>query len=125
MGVGDELQRLQQLHESGALNDEEFAQAKAQLLSQPVPSYNGHAKDPAALEAETRQWAMFIHLSQFMGFLIPFAGLIVPIVLWQIKKTDLPGVDAHGKVVTNWIISEVIYGIISFVLVFVLIGIPL
>jgi hypothetical protein len=33
MGVADELERLQQLHNSGALTDEEFAQAKAAILA--------------------------------------------------------------------------------------------
>jgi phage shock protein C len=32
MSLTDELARLAQLHESGALNDSEFAQAKARLL---------------------------------------------------------------------------------------------
>ena len=33
MGLADEIQRLQQLHNGGALTDEEFAQAKAALLA--------------------------------------------------------------------------------------------
>ena len=32
MSIADELQKLQQLHESGAISDEEFAKAKARLL---------------------------------------------------------------------------------------------
>ncbi len=36
MSLADELQRLEQLHQRGALSDDEFARAKARLLSMPV-----------------------------------------------------------------------------------------
>lgn len=117
MGLAEELQNLQQLHQSGALSDEEFAKAKQRLLeSQPAaaqPAPQAYAKpaplEGEALERETRQWAMFLHLSQLTGFVVPLAGLAAPIVIWQIKKDELPGIDAHGKAVLNWMISMVIY----------------
>jgi hypothetical protein len=129
MNIADELQKLQQLHQAGALSDEEFARAKDKLLSgttaiQEGPSLFGEAT-PASLEQQTRQWAFFLHLSQLAGYLVPLAGLVVPIVIWQLKKDELPGIDAHGKNVVNWIISEIIYAIVCVLLVFVLIGIPL
>ena len=68
---------------------------------------------------------MFLHLSQLAGFVLPLAGLIVPILIWQIKKVELPGIDVHGKIVVNWIISAVLYGIGCVILLFVLVGIPL
>ena len=68
---------------------------------------------------------MFLHLSLLAGFLIPLAGLAVPIVIWQMKKADIREIDAHGKVVVNWLISSLIYSAIGFVLTFVLIGIPI
>ncbi len=76
-------------------------------------------------EQETRQWAMFLHLSQLAGYILPLLGLVVPIIIWQSKKDQFPILDVHGKNVINWIISELIYGAICFVLVFVVIGIPL
>ena len=72
-----------------------------------------------------RQWAMFLHFSQLANFLIPFGGVIIPIIIWQMKKNDSPEIDAHGKQVVNWIISGVIYGVISLVLMIVIIGVPL
>jgi uncharacterized Tic20 family protein len=74
-------------------------------------------------DREVRQWSMFLHLSLLTGLIIPFAGLIVPILIWQIKKEELPELDDHGKIVVNWIISEVIYLFVCFVLSFVIIGI--
>lgn len=79
----------------------------------------------ADLDKETRQWAMFLHLSLLAGFVVPFAGLVAPIVIWQIKKDTLPGIDAHGKVVANWLISALIYSFVSGILVLLLIGIPM
>jgi len=128
MTVADELKKLQELHQSGGLSDAEFARAKEALLSatasapppppaatlQPQPA----PLTPAARESQTRQWAMFIHLGLLAGFALPLAGFVLPIVLWQIKKNELPGVDAHGKVVCNWMISELLYGIVGAVLCF-------
>lgn len=65
---------------------------------------------------------MILHFSQFSGIIVPYAGFIVPIVIWQLKKEEFPELDAHGKMITNWIISTFIYGIIAAVLSFVLIG---
>ena len=76
-------------------------------------------------EQEMRQWAMFLHLSQLAGYILPLLGLVVPIIIWQSKKDQFPILDVHGKNVVNWIISELIYGAICFVLMVVVNGIPL
>ncbi len=124
MSAADELQKLQQLHASGGLSDEEFAKAKERLLSGP-PGAADAPVAPVDVEQQTRLWAMLLHLSLLAGFLVPMAGLIAPIVIWQIKKTELPGIDVHGKIVANWVISAFLYGVGCFLLVFVLVGIPL
>jgi phage shock protein PspC (stress-responsive transcriptional regulator) len=38
MSLADELHRLEQLHQRGSLSAEEFARAKAHLLTAPVPA---------------------------------------------------------------------------------------
>ncbi len=76
-----------------------------------------------ATEKETDQWGMILHLSQFAGYLIPFAGFIAPIVIWQMKKEELPKVDEHGKVVANCILSMIIYSVICTVLVLLVVGV--
>lgn len=125
MSVADELEKLQQLYQSGAINDDELALAKHRLLSgHPAPA-EAPAPSPGDVEAQTRQWACFLHLSILTGYVVPLAGLVVPVVIWQLKKAELPGLDAHGKVVVNWIISSILYAVVSVVLVFVLIGIPM
>ena len=75
---------------------------------------------------EQRMWAMFIHLSVLSGlFVVPIAGWILPIVLWQIKKDDMPEIDVHGRIVANWLLSSLIYGAICVPLVFLINGFPL
>lgn len=123
MSTTEELERLQQLRQSGALSEEEFTRAKAKLLGAP-PSLPPPTP-AAAVSMPPNQWAMLLHFSQLAGFVVPFAGLIVPIVIWQIKKAEIPLLDVHGKIVVNWIISELIYFAGAFVLSFLLIGIPI
>ncbi|MBG8552526.1 DUF4870 domain-containing protein [Hymenobacter guriensis] len=81
--------------------------------------------DPHTADANLRQWATYLHLSQLAGVVVPGAGFIVPIILWQIKKDEIPGLDAHGKMVANWIISTLIYGAVAGLLCIVLVGVPL
>lgn len=72
---------------------------------------------------EQKQTGMFLHLSQLINLIVPFGVVVAPIVIWQMKKDEMPAIDAHGKMIANWMISCLIYGAISFVLTFVLIGI--
>lgn len=157
MGLTDDLVRLEGLRRDGVLTDEEFARAKAAVLSAPVDvsgppplprDVADDADDDAEDDAESdardargptrplrrgaaeqaraeRQWAMYIHFSVLAGLIVPLAGFILPIVLWQTKRHELPGVDAHGKAVANWLISALIYFVASTILAFVVVGIPL
>lgn len=82
-----------------------------------------HGQIGSLQTSEQRQMGLFLHLSQLLNLVLPPAGIIAPVVLWQIKKNEMPALDAHGKMVTNWLISSVIYFIACFILTFVLIGI--
>lgn len=73
-------------------------------------------------DRETRQWAIALHLSLLSGLLIPLGGLIVPVVIYLLKKDDVPGLVPHGQVVFNWVISFVIYALISVLLMIIGIG---
>ena len=71
---------------------------------------------------EERQMGLFLHLSQLAGVVLLFGGIILPIVLWQTQKEKMPALDAHGKMVVNWMISAMIYAVASVVLMIVVIG---
>ncbi|MBN1866386.1 DUF4870 domain-containing protein [Candidatus Sumerlaeota bacterium] len=69
-------------------------------------------------EKQARMWAMLIHLS----ILVPCLGIVLPVLIWQIKKSEFPDIDPHGKMVTNWLLSLLIYGAVSWLLMLVFIG---
>ena len=115
----EKLEKLNQLRQSGVLNEEEFQVEKRRLLNDGnASSAEGKSITVTASEG---QYCMFIHLAQFAGFLIPLAGLILPIVLWQSKKQSKI-INEHGKAVCNWMISVFIYAIISLILCLIIIG---
>ena len=85
--------------------------------------YNMQPQGNMSLQTpDEKQMGMFLHLSQLINLVFPFGGVIVPIILWQTQKDKMPALDAHGKMVTNWLISSLIYWVISGVLAIVLIG---
>nr|WP_275690250.1 DUF4870 domain-containing protein [Oleiagrimonas citrea] len=76
----------------------------------------------AAVSSEQRQWAMFAHLSAFVGLVIPFGNIIGPLVIWLIKKDTMPFVDDQGKEALNFQITVALAMLASFLLMLVLIG---
>jgi len=73
-------------------------------------------------DKDTNQWAMILHLSVLAGFVVPIAGLLAPIVVFILKKDDLPGIVPHAYAIFNWLISAFIYSIVCAILTIVVIG---
>ena len=71
---------------------------------------------------EENAFLMLMHLSQLLGFVVPFAGVVMPIVMWATTKDQSKEIDRHGKVILNWLISAFIYGVISTILLIIYIG---
>jgi uncharacterized Tic20 family protein len=114
MSIADDLAHLEDQHSQGVLTEAEFLRAKERLL-------DGDTKRPAT-EKDERQWGMFVHLSLFGGYIVPLGGLILPIVLWQMKKDEFPSVDMHGRNVMNALLSLLIYATIGGILCLVFVG---
>jgi hypothetical protein len=86
-------------------------------------SYDMQYRPQMALQTpDEKQMGLFLHLSGLAFALVFPLGIVLPIILWQTQKDKTPALDAHGKMVTNWMISATIYGVISFVLMFFIIG---
>ena len=124
MSVADEIAKLDALQQSGAITGEEYEKLKAALLEKQVSS-SPDAVHISIPSFNVNNWAMIIHLSQFCGYVIPLAGFIVPIVLWQLKKEEDPVIDLHGKIVANWLITELIMAVVFVFLCAFMIGYPL
>jgi uncharacterized Tic20 family protein len=62
-------------------------------------------------------WAIFCHLSAFLMFILPLIGNILgPLLIWSIKKNQIPRVDEEGKESLNFQISMTMYMLMAWVL---------
>ena len=73
-------------------------------------------------DKEERTWGMFCHLVVFLGLIIPFASIIGPLVIWMIKRDEMPFVEDQGKESLNFQITTMLATIVSALLMIVLIG---
>ena len=76
----------------------------------------------AAPGKNDRTWAMFAHLSTFAGHLIPFGNIAGPLIIWAIKKDEMPFVNDQGKEAVNFQITMTIALIVSALSLLVLVG---
>ena len=66
-------------------------------------------------ESQARTWNMLCHLSALAGFIIPFGNILGPLLVWQIKKNEIPSTNVHGKAALNFQITVAIALLVSFV----------
>lgn len=113
--IADELEKLNRLRAEGGISEEDFQQAKEKILgAKPNPELVLGMKDGT--------YCLLLHLSQFAGYLLPGAGMAVPLTLWLLGKDRSVEIDGHGRIILNWILSFLIYLVVSFFLCLVLIG---
>ena len=74
---------------------------------------------------DERTWGLLAHLSALSGFVVPLGNVLGPLIVWQVKKNEMPFVDDQGKEALNFQITVAIIAIICLVLVLILIGILL
>lgn len=74
------------------------------------------------LNTSSRNWSIFCHLSSFFGFILPLGNIVAPLLIWLLKRKDIPSLDAVGKEVLNFNISMLIYFAVSTLLVFAYVG---
>jgi uncharacterized Tic20 family protein len=78
----------------------------------PVPSQTLNSSD--------RLLVVLSHLSALLG-----VGLLLPLIVYLVKKDDAPAVAAQACEALNFHLSLLLYALACIPLVFVLIGIPL
>ena len=128
MHWSEEIEKLDGLRKSGAISEEEYLRAKERILGR-VSSGGGEFKtwlgNLVQILEEERVWGALIHLSQFCGYVVPLAGFAVPVGLWLARRRESLVIDAHGRVVLNWMISHLIWWVIGVVLSFLVVGLPI
>ncbi|MFC5050002.1 DUF4870 domain-containing protein [Rubritalea spongiae] len=79
---------------------------------------------PQTLTTEQKNWAMFAHLSTFLGWIgIPLANIIAPLIIWQVKKDTMPFTSDQAKEALNFQITLSIAALICAALTLIFIGI--
>lgn len=117
----EDLKILDELRAKGSITEEEFQREKAKILAEENRNDTGTFGKPL-FGMSLNTYLMLMHISQFASWLIPFVGVIVPVLMWTTNKDNNKAVDLHGKNILNFNISYAIY---SIVLLVILIGIPL
>lgn len=78
--------------------------------------FNNNEFKPWDMEKNT--FCMLMHLSQFASLVFPFAGIILPLVMWQQYKDRCEIINQNGRNIFNFILSYFIYSIILGFIVF-------
>lgn len=73
-----------------------------------------------AFNSSDRLLVVLAHLSGLLG-----VGLLLPLIVYLVKKDDAPAVAAHACEALNFHISLLIYAIACIPLIFLLIGVPM
>lgn len=121
----EQLEKLDKLRQSGALSEEEFQEQKKKLL-EPEDAHTAIQTGTTRSQKfglSDRGFNVLLHLSQYCSLVVPFSGIVVPILLWSTYKENDPIVDQHGKNIINWAITSSIYLIASIILLFVFVGV--
>ncbi len=72
---------------------------------------------------EPKMWNTLMHLSQLLTWTV--LGIVAPIIMWVVSKDESRDANRHGLMILNWLLSSLIYGLISGILCLVAIGIPM
>ncbi len=73
-------------------------------------------------EVIQRKWMLLLHGTPFVGLVIPFANVLIPLFIWISKAEDNKIYDDHGRAVVNFHGTINLLLIISLLLFFVFPG---
>jgi uncharacterized protein len=73
-------------------------------------------------DQNVRTWSMLCHISALAGLFFTLGGVIGPLLVWQIKKNELPEIDPHGKEALNFQLTILIINIIAGILLIGFLG---
>ncbi|MBQ7823974.1 MAG: DUF4870 domain-containing protein [Bacteroidaceae bacterium] len=111
----EDLEKLSEMRNSGAISEEEYQQIKTNLLESSATS--GNDELPLGLSA-SNYCAIMNFIQLFFG-----AGWVISIIMWVIGKDKSAMVMQQGNYIMNWLISGVIYGLVAAPLIIFTLGI--
>src|SRR5436190_13523164 len=77
---------------------------------------------PTTSAQASHTWEVLCHALGFAGFVFPFGNILGPLIVWLMKKSESPSVDAHGKEALNFQISMSIWGLLAAATCIIFIG---
>ncbi|MDR0799211.1 MAG: DUF4870 domain-containing protein [Dysgonamonadaceae bacterium] len=116
----EDLKILDELRKNGSITEEEYQREKQKVFDSTERSSRRSKQELLGLGENS--YLALMHLSQLAGYLIFGVGFIAPLILWLINKDNNERVNVQGKEIINFIISMVLYALISTVLCIILIG---
>ncbi|HAM70601.1 MAG TPA: DUF4870 domain-containing protein [Verrucomicrobiales bacterium] len=78
------------------------------------------ASPPSLLKSDEKLWVVLSHLSLFFG-----VGILLPLIVYLVKKEDSAPIAHHAKEALNFQISLALYALGCIPLVLVFVGAPL
>jgi len=103
----------------------EYDASAPPIPQQPAPQAETPLPANVEISQDAKQWGMFCHLAGLVGYIpvVPLIGSIIgPLILWLIKKDEMPFVDDQGKEALNFQITIAIGMIVSIALCLIFIG---
>ena len=85
--------------------------------------------EPMTSSKEERTWALASHLSAFAGHFFPLGNVLGPLVVWLIKKDEMPLVKDQAKEALNFQIAISLAllacAVMAFTVILAIVAIPL
>jgi len=83
------------------------------------------AAPPGSPSREERQWAMLCHMSAMLMYATLIGGFIAPLIIWLLKRDEMPFVADQGRETLNFQITTLLALCLCGVLVLLIIPILL
>lgn len=94
-------------------------------FTEPVPATFSQDGTPTPSSKDDSTLGVVCHLLSLAGFAVPFGHILGPLILWVVKRSDSPYLDAVGKEVVNFNISWSIYMLIAAFSILAVVGLLL
>jgi len=113
----EELKKLVQLRIAGEISKEEFAKANRTDFDESDTAEIDNLSDSVANRRTAQsvdsgdKLACVLHVSQLLGYLLPLAGLLLPVIIWFVFKQKHAQLGEHIRNVFNWLITAIIFAV--------------
>ena len=109
-GKYEDLGKLKELLDKGVITESEYNIEKGKILS---GSESSKVDNQTIVgEKNNNSFCSLMHLSRLSNYFVPGLGWIAPFVMWLTRKNESEAVELNGKIILNWTISSIIYGIV-------------